>query len=223
MADLTNLTLDLDELQKLLNQAERTAVKEILLTQIRKYKNDIAILQNKEAKLDNKPPTTGAGDRSYAVKLSNYAWDQSDKFVKLYITLNKVQTLPAENVKCEFSNKSMDLSINGLEKRNYSLILSDLLEQIVVDGSHFKVKTDMIVVFMKKEKSTNWSHLTLRDKKAKEPKAPKMGEDADPSKGLMEMMKQMYDDGDDDMKRTIAKAWTESRNKSPEYDLGGGV
>ena len=26
-------------------------------------------------------------------------------------------------------------------------------------------------------------------------------------------MKQMYEDGDDEMKRTIAKAWTESRDK----------
>ena len=35
----------------------------------------------------------------------------------------------------------------------------------------------------------------------------------DPNAGLMDMMKQMYDDGDDEMKRTIAKAWTESREK----------
>ena len=28
-------------------------------------------------------------------------------------------------------------------------------------------------------------------------------------------MKQMYEDGDDEMKRTIAKAWTESRDKNP--------
>ena len=27
------------------------------------------------------------------------------------------------------------------------------------------------------------------------------------------MMKKMYDEGDDEMKKTIAKAWTESREK----------
>ena len=32
----------------------------------------------------------------------------------------------------------------------------------------------------------------------------------------------MYDDGDDEMKRTIAKAWTESRDKNPMMgDMGG--
>ena len=38
-------------------------------------------------------------------------------------------------------------------------------------------------------------------------------EDDDPQAGLMKMMKKMYDEGDDDMKRTIAKAWTESQDK----------
>lgn len=37
--------------------------------------------------------------------------------------------------------------------------------------------------------------------------------DADPGASIMNMMKKMYDEGDDDMKRTIAKAWTESQNK----------
>jgi calcyclin binding protein len=52
---------------------------------------------------------------------------------------------------------------------------------------------------------------------------------ADPQQGIMDMMKKMYDEGDEEMKvclcvlcrvgltcpqRTIAKAWTESREKS---------
>lgn len=37
--------------------------------------------------------------------------------------------------------------------------------------------------------------------------------DADPQAGLMDMMKKMYEEGDDEMKRTIAKAWTESQDK----------
>ena len=30
---------------------------------------------------------------------------------------------------------------------------------------------------------------------------------------LSQMMKKMYDEGDDEMKRTIAKAWTEGQEK----------
>lgn len=35
----------------------------------------------------------------------------------------------------------------------------------------------------------------------------------DPGAGLMQMMQKMYEDGDDDMKRTIRKAWHESQEK----------
>merc|ERR1712150_162682 len=36
----------------------------------------------------------------------------------------------------------------------------------------------------------------------------------DPHGGLMKMMKKLYDDGDDNMKRIIAKSWTESQKKN---------
>ena len=35
----------------------------------------------------------------------------------------------------------------------------------------------------------------------------------------MGMLKQMYDEGDDEMKRTLAKAWTESREKKGAGDM----
>ena len=37
------------------------------------------------------------------------------------------------------------------------------------------------------------------------------------------MMKQMYEDGDDEMKRTIAKAWHESSTKGTPPGLPPGV
>ena len=42
---------------------------------------------------------------------------------------------------------------------------------------------------------------------------PSMDESKDPGDSLMQLMKNMYETGDDEMKRTIAKAWTESREK----------
>ena len=35
------------------------------------------------------------------------------------------------------------------------------------------------------------------------------GKNEDPQASLMNMMKEMYNTGDDEMKRTIAKAWSE--------------
>ena len=48
---------------------------------------------------------------------------------------------------------------------------------------------------------------------------PKFDEGKDPGAGLMDMMKQMYDDGDDEMKRTIAKAWHDSQEKRASGDM----
>ena len=51
------------------------------------------------------------------------------------------------------------------------------------------------------------------------PSAPDKGED--PGAGIMQMMQKMYDEGDDDMKRTIKKAWHESQEKKMKGDGGG--
>lgn len=41
----------------------------------------------------------------------------------------------------------------------------------------------------------------------------------DPMGGLMNVMKKLYDSGDAEMKRNIAKAWTEGQNKSKQNPM----
>ena len=41
----------------------------------------------------------------------------------------------------------------------------------------------------------------------------------DPQAGIMNMMKKMYDEGDDNMKRTIAEAWTKANDKKGETNF----
>jgi calcyclin binding protein len=73
----------------------------------------------------------------------------------------------------------------------------------------------MVTVFLKKaDVGKSWGYLTEKEKKLKDKAAPKLDDNADPQEGLMSMMKKMYDEGDDEMKRTISKAFTESREKS---------
>lgn len=79
----------------------------------------------------------------------------------------------------------------------------------------FSFFTDSVVIFLAKVKQgTKWSHLTSNEVKPKPDfSADDLDSNGDPSSGLMNMFKKMYEDGDDEMKRTIAKAWTESREK----------
>ena len=52
---------------------------------------------------------------------------------------------------------------------------------------------------------------------------PAVDDKADPGQSLMKMMQQMYDEGDDEMKKTIAKSWYESqeKRKAEGYTEGG--
>lgn len=61
----------------------------------------------------------------------------------------------------------------------------------------------------------NWSHLTLTEKRLADNKKPKpvADEEGDPSAGIMSIMKTMYESGDSETKRMIAKAWTEGQDK----------
>jgi calcyclin binding protein len=82
----------------------------------------------------------------------------------------------------------------------------------------------MVSVFLAKSApGVKWSDLRPSEPSkldaAPAPKAEPDADPSDPSAGLMTMMKKMYEEGDDEMKRTIAKAWTESKdNKSNPMD-----
>ncbi|EHB07996.1 Calcyclin-binding protein [Heterocephalus glaber] len=173
---------DLEEVKALLEKATRkrvwdapTAEKSKIETEI---KNKVQQKSQKKPEfLDNENPaavvapiTTG-----YTVKISNYGWDQSDKFVKIYITLTGVHQVPAKNVPAHFTER-------------------------------------------KKVENMQWEYLTQAEKDCKEKEKPSYDAETDPSEGLMNVLKTIYEDGDDDMKRTINKAWVESRKKQAKGD-----
>lgn len=72
------------------------------------------------------------------------AWDQSQKYLKLYVTLPKVQTIPAENVHCKWTNKSIEMQVKGLENKDYTFTVKNLLYNINGEQSSWKIKTGML-------------------------------------------------------------------------------
>jgi calcyclin binding protein len=215
--------LDIQEYNSLLTQATRSNAKQLLTTQLANLNADLSRLQRNEqeriSKLNNNnsaPPVITGG---YTKKIDTYGWDQSDKFVKIYITsLADVNKVKQEDIVCNFTLKSFDCTVKNLNKINYNLSVLNLAHKIEPSESYVKVKSDMIAIFLKKSESSSiirWSSVTEKDSsKNKEKPLPKMDENADPQEGLMSMMKKMYEEGDDEMKRTISKAFTESREKS---------
>lgn len=213
------MKLDIKEFNSLLEKACRQRTKDVLTLEIRKLQTELAKLleENKDASVKSTTASSNATPKRYEVKLNNYGWDQTNSTVKFYITLKDVHQLPKESIICNFTDKSLDLRVLALDNRDYHFPINNLCAEIDTARSNLKVRTDMIIVTLVKKVAKDWSHVTWvekRIKEAKTPSVPEMGEDSDPGANLMNLMKKMYQDGDDDMKKTIAKAWTESQQKN---------
>jgi hypothetical protein len=76
-------------------------------------------------------------------------WDQSDKYIKVFVTLKNVQSIPKEQVYCKLTDRSMELHVENLENKDYLLVINKLLEPINIEDSHWKQKTG------------NWLYLVL--------------------------------------------------------------
>ncbi|KAL1777309.1 calcyclin-binding protein [Sigmodon hispidus] len=222
---LEELQKDLEEVKVLLEKSTRKRVRDTLTSERSKIETEINNKMQqrpqKKPELDSEKPAAVVAPLTteYTVKISNYGWDQSDKFVKIYITFTGVHQVPTENVQVHFIERSFDLLVKDLNGKNYSMIVNNLLKPISVESSSKKVKTEtVIILWRKKAENTRWDYLTQVEKECKEKEKPSYDTETDPSEGLMNVLKKIYEDGDDDMKRTINKAWVESREKQVRED-----
>ncbi|KAF5276097.1 hypothetical protein FQR65_LT16483 [Abscondita terminalis] len=208
---------DIADLEALESQAKRQRVKNILSVEIKKLQTEMNKLQIEALKPQKTRLVTS---KRYQTKLNNYAWDQSTKFVKFYVTLKNVQNIPVENVTCHFTSNSLELKVKDLENKDYLFSINKLLMNINPNLSNWKIKTDTVLVNVAKLEQKHWDFVTEIEKRASEAKklpTPDSDKSADPSEGLMNLMKNMYDQGDDEMKRTIAKALHDSRSKGGAF------
>lgn len=96
----------------------------------------------------------------------------------------------------------------------------EVFESKLMFNSKVKPNDEMVALYLKKEKEgVKWQFLTKTEKQLKDSKNKAFEDDKeesskDPMGGLMNIMKKMYDSGDAEMKRNIAKAWTEGQEKS---------
>uniref|UniRef100_A0A452QBU1 CS domain-containing protein n=1 Tax=Ursus americanus TaxID=9643 RepID=A0A452QBU1_URSAM len=84
-----------------------------------------------------KPAVIMAGPiiTGYTVKISNYRWDQSGKFVKIYIILTGVHQVLTENVQVHFTERSLYLLAKNLNGKSYSMIENNLLKPISTESN----------------------------------------------------------------------------------------
>ncbi|KAM4640944.1 calcyclin-binding protein [Discoglossus pictus] len=221
---LLELQKDLDEVKELLEKATRKRVRDFLFVEQRKLETEISNKQQQQkgetVEVQKPSAIVPPMNNTYTVKIHNYGWDQSDKFVKIYITLKGVHQIPAENVHIQFTERSFELLVKDLNGKNHSMTVNNLLKPISPENSSKKVKTDTVLIMCRKKAEHKWEYLTQVEKQTKDKDIkPSLDTDEDPSAGLMNVLKKIYDDGDDQMKQTLTKAWVESREKQMKGDI----
>lgn len=217
---------DLNELKYLLALSKRKFSKDLINDNISKLELQIAAMKAEaQAKAKELPVAEDkTKSKRYVVEVSNYAWDQSPKFVKLYVTIDGVQSAEPSNVTLKFTGRSLNLLVQDLQGKDHSFTVNNLLEDIIEDKSYHKIKTDMVAIYLKKASDGNaWGHLTTTTKRLKEMKTEEdmapMANNSDPGAGLMDIMRKMYESGDSQTKQMINKVWTEQQEKKMSADF----
>lgn len=161
------------------------------------------------------------------IPIDSFSWDQggyNSPIVSIFVDLEGVG-LFKERVSVQFGKHSFDLKVVDLHGKNYRLVNNNLEKDIVPDQSTFIVKKNKVVVKLQKVKGEysyeHWTALSAK-KKREEGDQPAAAAKADPSAGIMEMMKNMYEDGDENMKRIIGEAMLKSqRGEKPDLNSPG--
>ncbi|KAI6173331.1 Calcyclin-binding protein [Aphelenchoides besseyi] len=214
MVSLTDIQSDLNELQSLRTKAERSNVQKLLDNEIQRLTSEL----KKQSKPESRTPTQSTSTNTRGVnrpvkKLKSFAYDESDKFVKLYYTLPGVQNLPSDSINASFTEDSFNIKVVDLNGVDYTFEAAGFTHPIDASKSLAKQKTDSVLVMLKKLKDgTQWQKL-LKLEKASKIDMPEIDESGDPQQSLMSMMKKLYDEGDEQMKQTITKAFYESEQK----------
>jgi calcyclin binding protein len=151
--------------------------------------------------------------------------EYNTKFVSLYIPLPGVGDLDREHIQCDFAKDSFDLVVSSLKGKSYRLVQTNLEKDIDMEKSKYIVKPDKIIVKLAKQKSEygsydHWSKLS--DPKKKDKKKGTSNKD-NPMSSINELMKDMYDSGDDKMKKMIGETMLKQRNGELGNNESGGM
>ncbi|XP_009606844.1 uncharacterized protein [Nicotiana tomentosiformis] len=232
-----DLALDLEELKHLQSIAKRPRIVSLISSEIRnleKLSKDGASVPSSQmpAPVSSAAKVTPSQLLNY-VSVASFSWDQDNDKVKIYLSLEGVDQ---EKMETEFKQMSFDAKFHDVHGKNYRFSLPKLNKEIVPEKCKVLVKPTRVVITLTKASKGNWLDLHYKEDKVNTVPwihnllfdygaciithvvlvtlqfKPNLDKEKDPMAGIMDLMKNMYEDGDEEMKRTIAKAWTDARS-----------
>ena len=212
---LETVQKDLEEVENLIQQAKRTNVLRVLKEQkvllestLKAEKIKVEELEKSKSKESDSKPVD---NQLVFTTITKYSFENADKFAKLYFTeFTNLKTNPHYKLDTDFKANSFTVCLIGFNGRNYKFSCNNLNKSIVPSESYCKATASGLIVYLKKEKSDHWD--SLEKKKGLVSDENEGGIDkSDPSGGLMNMMKEMYQNGDEQTKRMIAESWMKAQ------------
>ena len=152
-------------------------------------------------------PVSNAKYRSFPTYYFD-AGSYNSPTVSVYVPLDNIGTHDKSKISCDFTSTSFDLIVSDYDGASYRLVNDNLENDIDVSKSKYVVKPNKIIIKLGKIKGEysydSWTQLTAKKKKDKSKKD-------DPAAGIMDLMKDMYDSGDDNMKKMIGETMYKQR------------
>lgn len=228
--------LDLEDLTNLIGQSKRPNIKR----QLEEYKRNLEfLLKEEEKKAEKEKASKEAQAKSEASTetastqkaepqfnvnalnfqtINKYALDtSSNNFVKIYITdgFADLKTHDSNNIKSKFTKNSFDVYILNWQKKNFRFSCFNLCKDIVPENSYTKATSSGLIIYLAKaNKGDYWDNLEKKKSMLSNDINDPKNKNKDPNESLMDMMRDMYQNGDPEMKKMIAEAWTKSQNES---------
>ncbi|OMJ79991.1 hypothetical protein SteCoe_19864 [Stentor coeruleus] len=205
------LEADLKEIDRLLSLSTRNYSKEILISLRLSTSQELKSLPEGSSE-----PVPHDEEGIIWKPLDRFSWEQTENEIKIYVTcLEGLKSHPKENIHLHTTKNSVTVSIKNFQNNNYRLKFPKLTNDINT-GKITQKSNGFSVTLIKKDK-IRWDSLVpkkvvpVKEKDEEEKGDTKDSGDAGDS--LMKMMKELYETGDDDMKKTIAEAWSKAKNK----------
>lgn len=207
------LSAEISEFTELAKLAKLESVKSFLNNEVNRLNHKKELLEMELEKALK--PDSNLSSELGIIPVTKYMWDQGSDHVKIYIEVDKNQVIDSSQLSLKIISKNGFTCVFG----KYRLTISRLYKEVDENKSTVKItKSNRVVITLYKKTSENWPSLNEKDNSFKAPLADDKDIDADPSAGLMKLMKNMYDEGDDEMKRTIAKSWYDAQSKKTTLD-----
>jgi len=177
------------------------------------------------------PSSSSSSSSRVYTPITRFGWEQDNSFVNVLCFELPGVGAAKERARCDFAKDSFDLTVmdvappegspSGSRPTSYRLRVLNLEKDIDPARSSYKVKKNSIEVKLRKTgQYDHWIELVSK-KLSREKNSDEKS--ADPSASINDMMRQMYEDGDEATRKVIGEAMLKSREEQARGAAGGGL